>query len=471
VLEHVVEAEDGAVELIPVGKGRLEGWLAGRPERLRQWVRAANFTAEAGTVCLVADDRGKLDSVLAGLGDEDDPWIWAHLPAKLPPGLYRIEAGLERPAADWAALGWSLATYSFGRYKTRPGRAWPRLAWPEAADRGHVERIVAATRLVRDLVNTPAADMGPAELAAAAERLAAAHGADIRIVVGDALLTENYPCIHAVGRAAAPPRQPRLVDLTWGDAGAPLVTLVGKGVCFDTGGLDLKPSSNMKLMKKDMGGAAHVLGLASMVMAAGLPVRLRVLIAAVENAVSGDAMRPLDVLATRKGVTVEVGNTDAEGRLILADALWEAGRDRPDLLIDVATLTGAARTALGPDLPALFCNDESLAADLLGAGEAEHDPLWRLPLFKPYRRMLDSKVADLANVSDSPHAGAITAALFLQEFVPAGTKWAHLDVLAWNIAGRPGRPDGGEALGLRALYRVIAQRFPVSAVAGTAPVG
>ncbi len=313
--------------------------------------------------------------------------------------------------------------------------------------------------------------MGPAELAAAAERLAAEHGAAMRVVVGDALLAENYPCIHAVGRAAAASRQPRLVDLTWGDAAAPRVTLVGKGVCFDSGGLDLKPSSGMKLMKKDMGGAAHVLGLASMVMAAGLPVRLRVLIAAVENAVSGDAMRPLDVLATRKGVTVEVGNTDAEGRLVLADALWEAGRDKPELLVDVATLTGAARTALGPDLAALFSNDESLAADLLGAGEAAHDPLWRLPLFKPYRRMLDSKVADLANVSDSPYAGAITAALFLQEFVPPGTAWAHLDVLAWNPAGRPGRPDGGEALGLRALYAVIAQRFPVSAVAGTAPVG
>ena len=281
----------------------------------------------------------------------------------------------------------------------------------------------------------------------------------MRVIVGEGLLAENYPAIHAVGRAAAAHRQPRLIDLIWGEDNAPRLTLVGKGVCFDTGGLDLKPSSSMKLMKKDMGGAAHVLGLAHMVMAAKLPVRLRVLIPAVENAVSGDAMRPLDVLSTRKGVTVEVGNTDAEGRLVLADALWEASRDKPELLLDLATLTGAARTALGVELPALFANNDLLAADLIRAGEAEADPMWRLPLYKPYRRMLDSKVADLNNVSDGPYAGAITAALFLQEFVGPGIPWAHLDIMAWNPASRPGRPDGGEALGLRALFAIIAQRF------------
>ena len=471
VVDYVVEADSGAVALNPVGKAQLEGWLASQPPSVQAWARAANFTAEAGAVCLVPDGDGRLASVLAGLGDDDDPWVFGHLPGKLPPGLYRIAGALPPHQADWAALGWELATYAFGRYKTRNGRTWPRLAWPEGADRPHVERTTAAIRLVRDLINTPAADMGPADLAAAAEALAVEHGATVQVLLGDGPLAAEYPCIHAVGRAAAPPRQPRLIDLTWGDEGAPRLTLVGKGVCFDSGGLDLKPSPNMKLMKKDMGGAAHVLGLASMVMAARLPVRLRVLIPAVENAVSGDSMRPLDVLRTRKGLTVEVGNTDAEGRLILADALWEAGRERPDLLIDLATLTGAARSALGTDLPALFCNDERLAADLLAAGESEGDPLWRLPLFKPYRRMLDSKVADLANVSDSPYAGAITAALFLQEFVPAGISWAHFDIMAWNGAARPGRPEGGEALAIRALFAVIAKRFTVSAVAGTTSVG
>jgi leucyl aminopeptidase len=459
VLDHLTEADGKAIDLVPLRKAGLEAWLASRPATARTWTAATNFLAEPGSVCLLPGAEGQLEAVLLGMAEDDDPWAFAALPAKLPPGAYRIADPQGARQATWAAVAWMLATYSFDRYKSRNGRSWPKLVWPEAADRGHAERLVAATQMVRDLVNTPAADLGPAELAAAAEQLAARHGATARVIVGDRLLDENYPAIHAVGRAAAAHRQPRLIDLAWGDDKAPRVTLVGKGVCFDTGGLDLKPSSNMKLMKKDMGGAAHVLGLASMIMAAGLPVRLRVLIPAVENAVSGDAMRPLDVLKTRKGLTVEVGNTDAEGRLILCDALAEAAREKPALLLDVATLTGAARTALGPDLPALFCNNELLAGDLLRAGEAEADPLWRLPLHKPYRRMLDSKVADLANVSDSPYAGAITAALFLQEFVASGTPWAHLDVLAWNAASRPGRPDGGEAMGLRALYAVVAQRF------------
>ncbi len=459
MLEHLVEAAPDAIEIIAVAKPALAEWLGGRSDAERAWIAANGFTAEAGTACPLPGDGGSIAAIAAGLGDDDDPWVFAALAAKLPAGnTYRVE-GVASRAASWAALSWALATYSFRRYKGKDGRQWPALVWPAAADRAFVARTARATALVRDLVNTPAADMGPAELAGAAEALASRHGAGVRVIVGEGLLAENYPAIHAVGRAAAWQRQPRLIDLTWGDAGAPRVTLVGKGVCFDTGGLDLKGSANMKLMKKDMGGAAHVLGLASMIMDAELPVRLRVLIPAVENAVSGDAMRPLDVLGTRKGVTVEVGNTDAEGRLVLADALWEAGRDKPDLLVDLATLTGAARTALGVDLPALFCNNELLAGDLLRAGEAEADPLWRLPLHKPYRRMLDSKVADLNNVSDGPHAGAITAALFLQEFIAPGVPWAHLDVFAWNPAARPGRPDGGEAMGLRALFAVIAQRF------------
>ncbi|MGE5545690.1 MAG: leucyl aminopeptidase family protein [Solirubrobacterales bacterium] len=458
--DHLIETVAESIEITPLRKAALDDWLTGQSAPVRTWVQATGFAAEAGAPCLLPAADGSLAGVLAGLGDDDDPWAFAALAAKLPAGRrYRVAPGLDRKAASWAALSWELATYAFSRYKTRNGRDWPALVWPEGADRGWVERTHAATVLVRDLVNTPAADMGPAELAGAAEALASRHGASLRVIVGEGLLAENYPAIHTVGRAASFQRQPRLIDLVWGDDKAPRVTLVGKGVCFDTGGLDLKASSNMKLMKKDMGGAAHALGLASMIMAAGLPVRLRVLIPAVENAVGGDAMRPLDVMRTRKGVTVEIGNTDAEGRLVLADALWEAGRDKPDLLIDLATLTGAARTALGVDLPALFSNNELLAADLLRAGEAEHDPLWRLPLHKPYRRMLDSKVADLNNVSDGPHAGAITAALFLQEFVPPQTPWAHLDIFAWNAASRPGRPDGGEAMALRALYAAVEQRF------------
>jgi leucyl aminopeptidase len=329
--------------------------------------------------------------------------------------------------------------------------------WPENADRGRVERLAAAVFLARDLANTPAGDLGPEELAGEAMRVAKAAGARHRVIVGDDLLAENYPTIHAVGRAST--RAPRLVDIVWGDEAAPKVTLVGKGVCFDTGGLDLKTASGMRLMKKDMGGAAIVLGLAQAIMDTGLPVRLRVLLPCVENAVSGNAMRPLDIVRTRKGLTVEVGNTDAEGRLILCDALAEASTENPELLIDMATLTGAARVALGPELAALFCNDQALAKGLLAAAVAEEDPMWRMPLWRPYRKMIDSKVADINNVSESTHAGAITAALYLQEFVDPGIPWAHLDVMAWNPQSRPGRPEGAEATALRALYAHIAQRF------------
>lgn len=459
MLEHVVVDAADAVELICLKKAAFAAWVAAQPGHIKVWAEANAFTGEAGQVCPVPGIDGSLALVLLGQAEEDDPWAFAALPAKLPAGTYRIATPLDPRAANWAALAWSLATYQFSRYKTRAERSWPKLAWPENADRGWVERTAEATALVRDLINTPAADMGPPELAASAEALASVHGAAVRVIVGDGLLSENYPAIHAVGRAAAAHRQPRLIDLTWGDDSAPRVTLVGKGVCFDSGGLDLKTSATMKLMKKDMGGAAHVLGLASMIMAAKLPVRLRVLIPAVENSVSGDAMRPMDVLTTRKGMSVEIGNTDAEGRLVLSDALWEASREKPELLIDLATLTGAARTALGVELPALFTNNDLLAADLIRAGEAEADPMWRLPLYKPYRRMLDSKVADINNVSDGPYAGAITAALFLQEFVGSGIPWVHLDVMAWNPSSRPGRPDGGEAMTLRALYAIITQRF------------
>ncbi|MBF0304739.1 MAG: leucyl aminopeptidase family protein, partial [Alphaproteobacteria bacterium] len=422
----------------------------------RDWARANGFKAEPGSLCFLPGPRGGLRGVAVGL-DADDPWGWAALPGKLPPGgVWRIDGRLSRDEADWAAFAWMMGTYAYSDHKTGPGRDWPSLVWPAAADRAAVARLVEATILVRDLINAPASHMGPEELAAAAQDLAARHAARCRVVVGDALLNENWPAVHAVGRASD--RAPRLIDLRWGDEQAPRVTLVGKGVCFDSGGLDIKPSSGMKLMKKDMGGAAHALGLAHMVMAAKLPVRLRVLIPAVENAVSGRAMRPLDVIGTRKGITVEIGNTDAEGRLILCDALAEADGEKPALLLDMATLTGAARVALGTELPALFSNDDKLAEDILRHGRRTRDPLWRLPLWAGYRRQLDSKVADLSSISDSPFAGAVTAALFLQDFVSSTTPWAHIDMMAWNGAARPGRPEGGEAMCLRALFALIAGR-------------
>jgi leucyl aminopeptidase len=458
VLSHLTDKiEDGTVIVTPLRKDQLEEWLSGQAAGLRQWVESTQFVAAAGQISLIAGGRGRLRRVLFGIGDGGDPWVFAHLPAKLPAAVYRLDGPLEAEQATWAAIAWSLATYRFDRYKADKDDEWPVLVWPEGCDRPAVERVTAATALVRDLINVPAGDMGPGELAGVAETMAGHHGAECRVLVGEELLLENWPAIHAVGRASS--RPPRLIDLTWGDPAAPKVSIVGKGVCFDSGGLDIKPASAMKLMKKDMGGAAHALGLAKMIMMANLPVRLRVLIPAVENAVSGSAFRPLDVLRTRKGLTVEVGNTDAEGRLILCDALFEADREKPALLIDLATLTGAARSAVGTEIAALFCNDDELAADLYRHSVAQHDPVWRLPLWSGYRRILDSKVADINNCGDSPYAGAITAALFLKEFVSPETLWAHFDFMAWNTSSQPGRPEGGEAQALRALFATIAERF------------
>jgi leucyl aminopeptidase len=377
-------------------------------------------------------------------------------PGRLPEGSYRIDPEPATPEATRVALGWALGAYAFTRYR-KPGRPPAELIWPARADRGHVERTARASTLVRDLVNTPAEDMGPAELAQEAGAMARRLGMTARFIEGEGLLEKNFPLIHAVGRAST--RAPRLIDLSWGKAAHPHVTLVGKGVCFDTGGLDLKNDAGMKLMKKDMGGAAHALGLAQMIVEAKLKVRLRVLVPAVENAVSGNAMRPLDVIKSRKGLTVEIGNTDAEGRLILADALTEASRDKPALLIDFATLTGAARVALGPELPALFSNDDAVADELARHAASEADPLWRLPLWQPYRKRLDSRVADLNNVSDGPFAGSITAALFMQDFIEPGIPWVHFDLFAWNPYGRPGRPEGAEAQAIRAVYALIAARY------------
>ncbi len=446
-----------AVPVTPVATDGREAWLAGQPEELRRWAETSGFRAGRRELSLVADGRGRLARVLYGVERPDALWSYADLPRRLPAGRYRIDARLGAAGATAAATGWALGGYAFDRYrKERPERP-PALVWPRGADRARVAATVAAVSLVRDLINTPAADMGPSQLAAAARRLGREFGARVAVTTGDALLRRNYAAIHAVGRASA--EAPRLIDLRWGDPRAPRVTVVGKGVCFDTGGLDLKPAAGMLRMKKDMGGGAHALGLARMVMELEVPVRLRVLVPAVENSVSGNAMRPLDVIRTRKGITVEVGNTDAEGRLVLCDALCEADREKPALLVDFATLTGAARVALGADLPALFCNDDGLAGDLLEAAGAAEDPVWRLPLWRPYRRLLDSKVADIGNVPEGPFAGAIAAALYLQEFVDADTPWAHLDIMGWNQTDRPGRPAGGEAQGLRAVFELVERRF------------
>jgi leucyl aminopeptidase len=419
---------------------------------------AAGFEPKPGRHLVLPSASGAIGAVLFGIdaapGEFQDRFLAGQLPGVLPAGTYRFANA--PPDARLAALAFALGTYRFARYRSAPEKL-VLLELPEGVDGDDLSRIADAVTLARDLINTPANDMGPAELEDAARALGSRHGASVRAIEGDALLRENYPLVHAVGRAAA--RAPRLIDLTWGDPRHPKVTIVGKGVCFDSGGLDIKAASGMLLMKKDMGGAATVLALAQMVMDRGLKLRLRALIPAVENAVSGSAFRPRDVYRARNGVTVEIGNTDAEGRLILADALAAADEEEPELIVDLGTLTGAARVALGPDLPAFYTDDETLAAELVRCATAENDPLWRLPLWRPYKAMLDSKVADIDNVGSSPFAGSIVCALFLQRFVAAAKAWLHLDIYAWTPASKPGRPEGGECQAARALYALLAARY------------
>ncbi len=447
----------GSVALQTVARNDLESWLKAQPASVSAWVAAMGFDAKPGSFCPLPDlSNGGLREVV--VGEAETLWDWASLPSRLPRGSYHLESSPNLATSDRVALGWALGSYRFDSFRERANEPSSSLTWPDC-NRDHVRSAAYATYLVRDWINTPASDLGPAELAQKMQELASAHDASLRVVVGDALLEEGFPAVHAVGRAASPARAPRLIDMTWGDPTHPKVTLVGKGVCFDTGGLDLKSASNMKLMKKDMGGAAHVAGLAHMIMAAKLPVRLRVLVPAVENSVSSDAYRPLDVVPTRKGITIEVGHTDAEGRVILADALEEASREKPEILIDFATLTGAARVALGAELPALFANDDDTASSLLAHATAAEDPMWRMPLWKPYRSLIDGKVADITNSAEGSLGGAITAALFLQEFVGDDIPWAHIDAMAWNPTSRAGRPEGGEALGMRAAYGFIEERF------------
>ncbi|MBA4037515.1 MAG: leucyl aminopeptidase, partial [Bradyrhizobium sp.] len=376
------------------------------------------------------------------------------LPGLLPPGVYRFANAPHD--ARLATLAFALGSYRFGRYRMNETPA-VRLVPPDDVDIADIARMAEAAALARDLINTPSNDMGPEELAQAAQALAARFGASFNCIVGDELVSQNFPLIHAVGMAST--RAPRLIDLSWGDPSHPKVTLVGKGVCFDTGGLDLKPSSGMLIMKKDMGGAANVLALAQMVMDAGLKIRLRVLIPAVENAVAGNAFRPLDIFKSRKGPTVEIGNTDAEGRLVLADALALADEEKPDLLVDLGTLTGAARVALGPDLPPFYTNDETLAEAVAAHARRENDPLWRMPLWPPYDSWLDSKTADINNAPSGGFAGSITCALFLQRFVTDAKSWLHVDIYGWTPSAKPARPEGGECQAARAIYKLLSERY------------
>ncbi|MEN2786683.1 leucyl aminopeptidase family protein [Sphingomonas qilianensis] len=431
------------------------GWLAAQPQRTRTAVAAHRLTGKAGNRAVLPGD-GAEDWAMLLVCDErlDSPWRIASLGEQLPEGTYRLAEG--EPGA--AMLGWLLAQHRFERYKQGDVTGPRILLTGEPARIDDTVRLAAATALVRDLVNTPASDLGPAELEAEATKLATAHGATLTVTKG-APLAQGYPMIHTVGQAATAARAPRLIELEWGDPKHPRLALIGKGVTFDTGGLNIKPGSGMALMKKDMGGAAHALALSGLIMAARLKLRLHLLIPAVENSIAGDAFRPGDVLRSRAGLTVENTNTDAEGRLILADALTKAGEVNPELIIDYATLTGAARVALGPDLPATFSNDDALADALLAAATQVGDPLWRLPLWDGYDDMLKSDLADMVNAAEGGYAGATTAALFLRRFVPATTPWVHLDTFAWRPAAKPGRPKGGDALGLRAAWALLKARY------------
>ncbi|OQM74952.1 leucyl aminopeptidase family protein [Manganibacter manganicus] len=451
-VEFFDKALKAALPVHCIAAGKLE--TAGLSPSELAWATANGFAGEAGRTLLLPGADGGVGGALFGIG-ADGPVLGIGALAKaLPDGEWRFSSRHADP--NLAALGLLFGSYTFTRYGRKPGRAL-RFALPEGVDPAFVKRIAGGVFLARDLINTPANDMGPQALENVVRALAKVHKAEISVIAGDELLRANFPMIHAVGRASV--EAPRLIDMQWGPADAPKLTLVGKGVCFDTGGLDIKPASGMLLMKKDMGGAANVLGLASMVMAVGLKVRLRVLIPAVENSISANAFRPGDVLTSRKGISVEIGNTDAEGRLVLADALALADEEQPQMLVDMATLTGAARVALGPDLPPFYTDDDALADELGEASAAVEDPLWRMPLWQPYTAKLSSRIADVNNVTADGFAGSITAALFLKCFVEKTTCWAHFDIYGWNPTERPHAPVGGEAQGIRALERVISRRF------------
>ena len=447
-------ASDRAVQLQVVTTATWPKICGQLPGAIQKWAEAQNFTGSAGTCVQIPDGKGAVAEVILGSNPDDDGFNLVRLARQLPPGTYAFK-GTKSESPRFVELAWCLEAYGFDRYKAQT-RQFPRLVCSSQVEYEDVVRLANATFMVRDLINTPSNDFGPDELEAAARKVAARYKAKLGVVTGEAL-KRGFPMVHEVGKAS--PRRPRLIDFSWGSERAPKVTLVGKGVCFDTGGLDIKAASGMALMKKDMGGAANVLGLAQMIMDARLPVRLRVLIPAVENSIAGNAFRPGDVLKSRKGLTVEIGNTDAEGRLILGDALALADEEAPDLLIDMATLTGSARVALGPDLPPFYTNDEKLSADVTRHAAAQRDPLWRMPFWEPYYSLFESSVADMNNSADSSFAGSITAALFLKRFVERAKSYLHLDIYGWTPTAKPGFPKGGEAQGIRTLFSLIAERY------------
>ena len=458
----VNEERHGSIPIYLLYEDDLDQWRVAQDEATRNWSAANCFKAERGKQLVVPGAQGRPAAVIVGLGrrsprEEFSCWAAAAIPDRLPDGDYHLAEALPARVATQFAFGWAYGQYKFERYRRANPQRAVQLRLPTQADAAEVARLKAATTLARDLINTPANDLSPETLAQAAVEVARRYGARHRVVIGDDLLEERFSAIHAVGRAACV--APRLVDVEWGDPSHPKVTLVGKGVCFDSGGLDIKPGASMLLMKKDMGGAAVALGLAQLVMDAKLPVRLRLLLPAVENAISANAYRPGDVLATRKGLTVEIGNTDAEGRVILCDALALADEEKPELLIDMATLTGAARVALGPELPALFTPDDALARELMDIAAQQGDPVWRMPLWSGYDDELSSKIADVNNVANSSFSGAIFGALFLQRFVTEARSWVHLDLYAWNGKERPGRPVGAEPQTVRALYAFLKHRY------------
>ncbi|HET9580788.1 MAG TPA: leucyl aminopeptidase family protein [Usitatibacter sp.] len=441
-----------SIPILATDRKRLPKLMEALSPAERRWAEASGFDGGPNTFCLIADAKGGVARVLAGVGDAADPWALAALPLKLPRGRYALGKGAVSIAPENAAFAWDLGSYQYTRYKKAKRK--PADLQVEGSSRvAESLQLAEAMRLVRDLVNTPTEDMGPAELSDIAREQAELFGGEFDEWVGDELLAQNFPAIHAVGRASA--RAPRLLEIRWGNPKHPRLSIVGKGVCFDTGGLDIKSAEGMRLMKKDMGGAAHALALARLVMQRGLPYNLHVLVPTVENSIGGNAYRPGDVVRTRGGHTIEIGNTDAEGRVILCDAIAYAVEQKPKTLIDFATLTGAARVALGPELPVLFSNNDKLAQRLLDAGEEASDPVWRLPLWRNYRRLFDSEIADFNNSGRGGFAGAIVAALFLDYFVPEDIAWAHFDVFSWNDASRPGRPLGGEAQGLRAVLGAL----------------
>lgn len=450
----IYEKSEQTTPIVLVTEINLSDVIAALSESAQNWVAANNFRGAAGEYCLVPGADGSPERVLAGYNRGEVLWAIADLPAQLPAGEYMLEGNLTEDDLMQASIGWGFGQYRFDQFRKDKGNEMPALYL--GFDQLRIHSIVDSVALVRNLINTPANHMMPQDLEQVMRHMAKRYSADLNVIKGAELLTENFPAIHAVGRASA--HAPRLLELNWGDEEDPLITLVGKGVCFDTGGLDMKSSAGMRIMKKDMGGAAHVLGLANMIMQMELPISLQVLIPAVDNAISGDAYRPGDVLSTRLGKTVEVDNTDAEGRLVLCDALAYASEFNPDVIIDFATLTGAARVALGTEVPVFFCNNRSLMQKIQVASTTSNELVWNLPLHKPYFEKLKSNVADMTNSGDS-YGGAITAALFLNEFVPEAIPWAHFDVMGWNLRNRPGRPVGGEAMGLLAVLEYLEENF------------